>query len=85
MLADGVLTVYEDPTNDKKYLFATMRRGGRFIYAFDITDPENPKYLWRKGCDHAGPRIGPPPYRTPRHTSHSKLWTGNMSFNGLIP
>jgi type IV pilus assembly protein PilY1 len=30
-----------------------MRRGGRFLYAFDITNPANPLYLWRKGCDHA--------------------------------
>jgi type IV pilus assembly protein PilY1 len=51
--ADGTLTIYEDPTNSKRYLFASMRRGGRFIYAFDITDPENPLYLWRKGCAHA--------------------------------
>lgn len=52
--ADGTLTIYDDPTTSKRYLFAAMRRGGRFIYAFDITDPRNPLYLWRKGCDHAG-------------------------------
>jgi Tfp pilus assembly protein, tip-associated adhesin PilY1 len=52
--ADGTMTVYQDPTNSKTYLFASMRRGGRFLYAFDITDPVNPQYLWRKGCDHAG-------------------------------
>ena len=51
--ADGTLTIYDDPTNDHRYLFASMRRGGRFIYAFDITDPANPIYLWRKGCGHA--------------------------------
>ena len=53
VFADGTMTIYEDPTNSKTYLFASMRRGGRFLYAFDITDPVNPKYLWRKGCDHA--------------------------------
>jgi len=54
MLADGPMTIYKDPTNSRIYLFAAMRRGGRFIYAFDITDPVNPIYLWRRGCDHAG-------------------------------
>jgi type IV pilus assembly protein PilY1 len=52
--ADGSMTIYADPTNSKTYLFAAVRRGGRFIYAFDITDPRNPIYLWRKGCNHAG-------------------------------
>jgi len=28
--ADGTMTVYQDPTNSKTYLFASMRRGGRF-------------------------------------------------------
>ena len=42
MLADGAITIYRDPTNSKTYLFAAMRRGGRFLYAFDITDPVNP-------------------------------------------
>jgi type IV pilus assembly protein PilY1 len=58
MLADGPMTVYKDPTNSRTYLFAAMRRGGRFIYAFDITDPVNPIYLWRRGCDHAGITTG---------------------------
>ena len=52
--ADGTLTVYRDPTTSKTYLFAAMRRGGRFLYAFDITTPASPLFLWRKGCDHAG-------------------------------
>jgi type IV pilus assembly protein PilY1 len=54
MLADGATTIYKDPTNSRTYLFSAIRRGGRFIYAFDITDPVNPLYLWRRGCDHAG-------------------------------
>jgi len=54
MFADGALTLYKDPTDNKTYLFAAMRRGGRFLYAFDVTDPVNPLFLWRRGCDHAG-------------------------------
>jgi type IV pilus assembly protein PilY1 len=25
-----------------------MRRGGRFLYAFDVTDPHSPTFLWRR-------------------------------------
>ena len=30
------------------YLFLSARRGGRFIYALDVSDPTNPKFLWKK-------------------------------------
>ena len=29
-------------------LFLSARRGGRFIYALDVTDPADPKFLWKK-------------------------------------
>jgi len=32
--------------NDKAYLYIGMRRGGRNYYALDVTDPENPEFLW---------------------------------------
>lgn len=57
---DGPITVYTFDANkdgklraadgDKVYLFANMRRGGRMLYALDVSDPLNPKLLWRKGC-----------------------------------
>jgi type IV pilus assembly protein PilY1 len=31
----------------KAYIYITMRRGGRFIYALDVTTPTTPKVLWR--------------------------------------
>jgi type IV pilus assembly protein PilY1 len=31
----------------KAYLYLTMRRGGRMIYALDVSDPTNPKFLWK--------------------------------------
>jgi type IV pilus assembly protein PilY1 len=31
-------------------LYVTARRGGRFIYAIDVTTVTAPKLLWRKGC-----------------------------------
>lgn len=35
---------------DLAYIYPTMRRGGRMIYAFDVTSPSKPKLLWRRGC-----------------------------------
>lgn len=58
---DGAVTAFQgsvtrisgtvNVSGNKKYLFATMRRGGRAIYAFDVTSPASPSLLWRKGCD----------------------------------
>lgn len=35
---------------DQAIIFVPMRRGGRMVYAFDVTDPAAPKLLWKKGC-----------------------------------
>lgn len=32
------------------WIYPSMRRGGRAIYAFDVSDPYNPVLKWRKGC-----------------------------------
>jgi type IV pilus assembly protein PilY1 len=51
---DGATGSYQklnaDGSTNKAYLYLTMRRGGRFIYALDVTDPANPTVLWKKGC-----------------------------------
>lgn len=57
---DGNLAVYQSTTTtpytvdtvtysrpSKTYLYASMRRGGRVIYALDVSEPDNPKFLWR--------------------------------------
>lgn len=58
--ADGTIGVYAldangdnaldpaDSSGDKVILYISMRRGGRFVYALDVTDPENPAFLWHK-------------------------------------
>lgn len=56
--ADGPISIYQDDVNsdgklvaadgDKAYLYVGMRRGGEFVYALDVSDPDNPKYLWKK-------------------------------------
>jgi Tfp pilus tip-associated adhesin PilY1 len=36
-----------DGSINKAYIYLTMRRGGRFIYALDVTSPAAPKLLWK--------------------------------------
>lgn len=51
---DGSLGRYHEANANgditKAWLFASMRRGGRALYAFDVTDYEDPQILWR--LDH---------------------------------
>jgi type IV pilus assembly protein PilY1 len=47
---DGAISIYNN-TN----LYVGMRRGGRALYAFDVTDivaatPKAPRLLWKRGC-----------------------------------
>ncbi|MEY4643614.1 MAG: hypothetical protein RLZZ596_445 [Pseudomonadota bacterium] len=48
---DGSPSAYQllkaDGTIDKAYLYLTMRRGGRFIYALDVSEPTAPTVLWK--------------------------------------
>jgi type IV pilus assembly protein PilY1 len=39
---------------DKVYLYFGLRRGGRILYAMDISDPGSPVLLWRIDADTAG-------------------------------
>ena len=39
---------------DKAYLFIPMRRGGRFIYALDVSNPLTPKFLWKHSSSDTG-------------------------------
>lgn len=55
--ADGPVSVYQHDVNsdgrlvaadgDKVWLYVAMRRGGRFIYALDVSDPDTPKFMWK--------------------------------------
>lgn len=61
---DGSPTVYTFTTatdgkidytrGDKAYLFMSMRRGGRFIYAFDVSNPASPTVLWKRSNQDTG-------------------------------
>ena len=57
---DGPITLYRGAVgaSTKAIIYATMRRGGRSIYAFDVsntaTAPSSPTFKWRIGCTAAG-------------------------------
>jgi type IV pilus assembly protein PilY1 len=61
---DGSVSVYQYDANndgklvasdgDKVYLYVGTRRGGRFMYALDVSDPDDPKLLWRKDNNSPG-------------------------------
>ncbi len=50
--ATGQLTRYDNQgVVDLAYIFPTQRRGGRMVYALDVTNPAAaPDLLWRVGC-----------------------------------
>ncbi len=62
--ADGSVSVYQKDANDdqkytassgdKVYLYIGMRRGGKFAYGLDVSDPDTPKYLWKIDNTTAG-------------------------------
>lgn len=61
---DGPIGVYQNDVNgdgrliaadgDKVYLYISMRRGGRLLYALDVSDPAAPKMLWKKNETSSG-------------------------------
>lgn len=53
---DGPITAYKDDSHT--WIYATMRRGGRVLYAFDVTTPGNPSLKWKKGCPSNFPTSG---------------------------
>ncbi len=43
-----------DGTIAKAYVYLTMRRGGRFMYALDVTNPVSPRVVWRLSSSQTG-------------------------------
>ncbi|AGW88789.1 type 4 fimbrial biogenesis PilY1 signal peptide [Ralstonia pickettii DTP0602] len=47
---DGTTTVFQDlrdPANPRVVIYLTARRGGRLVYALDVTNPVAPEFLWK--------------------------------------
>ena len=40
------------------WIYPTMRRGGRSVYAFDVSAPDLPALMWRHGCPHPSDDTG---------------------------
>jgi len=51
----SLLAYNSDNEISKAWIYPTMRRGGRMIYALDVTQPgEKPVFLWKAGCSETG-------------------------------
>lgn len=53
---DGPVTSYRD--SNHTWIYAPMRRGGRVLYAFDVTTPASPQMKWKVGCPNNFPTSG---------------------------
>ncbi|HXD42083.1 MAG TPA: pilus assembly protein PilY [Ramlibacter sp.] len=49
---DGPITGLQ--SGGSTYVYATMRRGGRAMYGFNVSTPGSPSLLWKKGCPNLG-------------------------------
>jgi type IV pilus assembly protein PilY1 len=45
---DGSTSVYQNKATGKAYIFLSARRGGRLLYALDVSDPATPKFMWKR-------------------------------------
>ncbi|MDD2342440.1 MAG: PilC/PilY family type IV pilus protein [Tolumonas sp.] len=47
---DGSIGLYQNSDNTKIWIYPSMRRGGRMLYAFNITSSSSPAFKWKIGC-----------------------------------
>ncbi len=55
---DGSTGVYQNADSSKVWIYPSMRRGGRMIYALDVSAPDSPSYKWSKGCPNLTDDVG---------------------------
>jgi Tfp pilus tip-associated adhesin PilY1 len=55
---DGSTGVYQNVDSSKVWIYPSMRRGGRMIYALDVSAPDSPSYKWSKGCPNLTDDVG---------------------------
>lgn len=51
---DGSIGLYQNTDNSKVWIYPTMRRGGRMLYALDVSNPDSPSFKWKAGCPNLG-------------------------------
>ncbi|HQR72636.1 MAG TPA: PilC/PilY family type IV pilus protein [Burkholderiaceae bacterium] len=44
---DGPIGAYQNAMTGEVMIFVGMRRGGRAVYAFNVSDPDRPRLMWR--------------------------------------
>jgi type IV pilus assembly protein PilY1 len=49
---DGNIGLYQSANNSSVWIYPAMRRGGRTVYAFDVTNPASPSVKWKIGCPY---------------------------------
>ncbi len=74
---DGNTGLYQNADNSQVWIFPTMRRGGRMIYTFDVTNPAAPSLKWKVGC----PNIGNDTGCTTGMTGIGQTWSTPMAAN----
>lgn len=52
---DGSIGVYQAAGNSSVVIYPAMRRGGRTLYALDVTNPAVPQFKWKAGCPYQQP------------------------------
>lgn len=57
---DGPISAFRGTVSGttKTFIYAGMRRGGRSLYAFDVTAPASPVLKWKVGCPNLGDDTG---------------------------
>lgn len=51
---DGAPGVYYNRATGKAYIYLSARRGGRLLYALDVSNPAAPKFLWKRSNADTG-------------------------------
>lgn len=47
---DGTTGIYQNADNTTVWIYPTTRRGGRMIYALNVSNPAAPVFKWQVGC-----------------------------------
>lgn len=77
---DGPITSYQ--SGSSTWLFAGMRRGGRVLYAFDVSSPASPTLKWKIGCPHNLPYLNASGTALATNSSGEAITTTSAADNG---
>jgi type IV pilus assembly protein PilY1 len=81
---DGSIGVYQNAANTQVWIYPTMRRGGRMVYAFDVTNTDAPVFKWRAGCNASGCSAGLANIGQTWSQPHAALIKGYSTTNPVI-